>query len=76
VRHGSMHYLMYRDWEEFERFVVEVMDTRSAGELAPVLHRFARYLETLLGQVRMRAVLNDHPFDFLETNSQQPNDEQ
>jgi hypothetical protein len=33
-------------------------------ELTPVLHRFAAYFETLHGQINMRAVLADHPFDY------------
>lgn len=65
-RHGSMHFLMYRDWQVYERFVDEVMATGSVADLAPVLDRFACYLETLFGQVRMRAVLANHPFDYAE----------
>ena len=58
----TMHYLMHRDWEEFEAFVNEVVKTYDeAGNLAPVFHRFAGYLETLLNHVSMRAVLNDKP---------------
>ena len=60
-RQGAMHYLIYRDREEYERLVDEVVATRSAEELAPVLHRFACYLEALLGQVKMRAVLKSCP---------------
>jgi hypothetical protein len=56
----TMHLLMYRDWEEFEGFVAEVVKTYDElGNLQPVLHRFASYLETLLKHVSMRAVLND-----------------
>ena len=67
-RHGSMHFLMYKDWQVYERFVDEVMATGSVAELAPVLDRFACYLETLFGQVRMRAVLANHPFDESDTD--------
>lgn len=63
-REGSMRYLMYKDWETFERFVEEVAAARGAVELGPVLHRLNAYLETLFGQVNIRAVLSDHPFDF------------
>ena len=63
-REGSLRYLMYKDWEACERFIEEVEAARGAVELAPVLHRFGTYLETLHGQVNMRAVLSDHPFDF------------
>ena len=63
-RNGSLRYLMYKDWEAYERFVEEVGAARGAGELTPVLHRFATYLEALFGQINMRAVLADHPFDY------------
>lgn len=63
-REGSLRYLMYKDWESYERFVEEVAAARGAVELGPVLHRFAAYLETLFGQINMRAVLTDHPFDY------------
>jgi ribosomal protein S15P/S13E len=56
----TMHLLMYRDWGEFEEFVDEIVKTYDElGNLQPVLHRFASYLETLLKHVSMRAVLND-----------------
>lgn len=63
-REGSLRYLMYKDWEACERFMEEVAAARGAVEVTPVLHRFSAYLETLLGQVNMRAVLADHPFDY------------
>jgi hypothetical protein len=61
---GSLRYLMYKDWEACERFIEEVGAARGAVELSPVLHRFAAFVETLFGQVSMRAVLADSPFDF------------
>jgi hypothetical protein len=61
---GAMRHLMYKDWESFERFVTEITAARGAGELAPVLHRFATYLDALFNQISMRAVLADHPFDY------------
>ena len=63
-REGSLRYLMYKDWEACERFIEEVEAARGAVELAPVLHRFGTYLETLHGQVNMRTVLAEHPFDY------------
>ncbi|MFN2454550.1 MAG: hypothetical protein ABR577_10045 [Pyrinomonadaceae bacterium] len=63
-REGSLRYLMYKDWEACERFIEEVAASRGAVELTPVLHRFGAYLETLHGQINMRAVLADHPFDY------------
>jgi hypothetical protein len=60
---GGQRHLMYKDWEALERFSEEVDSARGAGELSRTLHRFETYLETLFGQVNMRAVLADHPFD-------------
>ncbi|MEJ7713850.1 MAG: hypothetical protein WKF84_29395 [Pyrinomonadaceae bacterium] len=69
---GSLRYLMYKDWETYERFAEEVNKAHGAVELAPVLHRFDCYLETLLGQVRMRAVLVNQPLEFLADESLSP----
>lgn len=63
---GSLRYLMFKDWESCERFLEEVGAARGFGELSPVLHRFAAYLEALRSQVNMRAVLLNHPFDYPE----------
>ena len=69
-REGSLRYLMYKDWEACERFMEEVGAARGAVELTPVLHRFGAYLETLHGQVNMRAVLANHPFEYPELEEQ------
>jgi len=50
-------YLFYKDTETVERFVEEITITRSNKDLVPLLHRFGAYLDTLLGQVKLRAVL-------------------
>ncbi len=65
-RNESMACLMYSDWPQFESFCERIkVPATSAAELAPVLHQFRCYLETLLGQVRMRAVLaNVFPIQF------------
>lgn len=63
-RDASLKYLMYKDWDAYEQFLEEVIVARTMGEIMDVLHRFAVFLETLLGQVNMRAVLADHPFDY------------
>jgi len=60
---GSLRLLMYKDREPFERFVEEAEAAEGPAELAAVLHRFEAFLETLFGQVNMRAVLADHPFE-------------
>lgn len=59
----ALKYLMYKDWETMERFVEEVIRTNNKTDLVPILHRFGAYLETLFGQVNMRAVLANHPFE-------------
>ena len=59
---GSMHFLFYKDKETVERFVEEILVTSNKKDLVPILHRFGAYLETLFGQVNMRTVLANHPF--------------
>ena len=57
-RNTSMHYLMYRDWGNFERLSAELARAvKHESERAPLLHQFLCYLETLLGQVKLRGVL-------------------
>ena len=65
-RNESLEYLMYSDWPQFESFSERIkVPATSATELEPVLNQFRCYLETLLGQVRMRAVLaNVFPIRF------------
>lgn len=59
-RGESLEYLMYSDWPQFEGFCEMIsLSTEDAPKLGPVLHQFQCYLETLLGQVRMRSVLAD-----------------
>jgi hypothetical protein len=43
--------------------VEEIESVRAPGELTQALHRFEAFLETLFGQVNMRAVLAEFPFD-------------
>jgi hypothetical protein len=62
--YGSMKYLMYKDLETVERFIEEVLLTKNSADLVPTLHRFGAYLETLFGQVKMRVVLMNHPFEY------------
>lgn len=57
-RRECLHYLMYRDWEEFERFADALeLCYDSEGEMRVLLNKLSCYVETLLGQVAMRAVL-------------------
>jgi hypothetical protein len=60
---GSVKYLFYKDSDQVERFVEEVMIAKQNQELVPILHRFGAYLDTLFGQVSLRAVLSNHPFE-------------
>ena len=59
---GSVGYLFYKDTETVERFVEEILVTTENKDLVPILHRFGAFLETLFGQVNLRAVLEKHPF--------------
>jgi hypothetical protein len=77
-RADSMQFLMYSDWPEFESFCERIgAAAENIASEAALLHQFHCYLETLLGQVRMRAVFADasgenfsSPFDgFLEGTS-------
>lgn len=59
-RYEHMHLLMYRDWEEFERFADALEENYESVEtFARLLHAFSCYLTTLHGQVSLRAVLSD-----------------
>ena len=58
-REETMHFLMYKDWGEFGRFVDEVKRAfEEMEEFDAVLHGFAQYLSTLIHHVGMREVLN------------------
>ncbi len=59
----SLEFLFYKDKETIERFVEEILITKNKKDLVPILHRFGAYLETLFGQVNMRIVLAEHPFE-------------
>ncbi len=61
---GSMKFLMYKDTETVERFIEELFRTQNESDLIALLHRFGAYIETLFGQVNMRTILSDHPFEM------------
>jgi hypothetical protein len=79
-RNESMECLMYSDWPQFESFCERILvASTDFPTLVEVLHQFQCYLETLLSQVRMRAVLaeqtpfsNDAPtsFEFSESHAE------
>jgi hypothetical protein len=72
-RNDSMECLMYSDWPQFEGFCEQInAGVSETAELEHVLHQFRCYLETLLGQVRMRAVLTEvFPIQFGADNISQ-----
>jgi hypothetical protein len=55
-RRETMQFLMYSDWPQFESFCKNLTASNDP-DLKNVFHQFRCYLETLLGQVRMRGVL-------------------
>jgi hypothetical protein len=58
-REETMHFLMYKDWGEFGRFVDEVQRAfEEMEDFECVLHGFAQYLSTLIHHVGMREVLH------------------
>lgn len=71
-RADQMHNLMYRDWADCEAFVEGITASRNSGELQPLLHQFALYLETLIRHVGMRAVLAGHPPEHYGTDEASP----
>jgi hypothetical protein len=61
----SLECLRYSDCPQFEGFCERIQLAATPQELEPVVHQFRCYVETLLGQVRMRAVLaNVFPIEF------------
>lgn len=63
-RNESLECLNYSDWPQFESFCETINVARTSWlQLEPVLHQFRCYVETLLGQVKRRAVLNQKPAD-------------
>lgn len=58
-RREGMRFLMRRDWEMFDAFENEIVAAKDAGEFDYAARKLLVGLETLLGQVRMRAVFND-----------------
>ncbi len=60
---GPVRFLFYKDKETLERFNEEIRSTSDEKDLISILHRFGAYLETLFGQINMRSVLAQHPFE-------------
>lgn len=66
-RNRTQHFLFYKDKETIERFIEEVLIAKNKKDLVPILHRFSAYIETLFGQVNMRVVLANNPFEYPQT---------
>jgi hypothetical protein len=57
-REETMHFLMYKDWGEFGRYVDDVKRAfEEMEEFEAVLHEFSQYLRTLIHHVGMRESL-------------------
>ena len=56
---GPLHYLMYKDWDEFEDIAREITSSYGSARHCFVAHCFVAYLEALINQVQMRAVLHE-----------------
>jgi hypothetical protein len=57
-REETMHFLMYKDWGEFGRYVDDVKRAfEEMEEFETVLHEFSQYLRTLIHHVGMRESL-------------------
>jgi hypothetical protein len=56
---GPLHYLMYKDWDEFEDIAREVTSSYGSARHGFIAHCFGAYLEALINQVQMRSVFNE-----------------
>ena len=65
-KQGYMRYLIYRDLAEFDTFSDQILEARTEFDLWPLLGQFTRYLETLVGHVQMRGVLQNHTLQLVE----------
>jgi len=72
-RNESMELLMYTDWPQFENLCEKIDSPPHDQHPGAAHHQFRCYLETLLGQVRMRAVLaNVFPLGFGDDHFSSP----
>jgi hypothetical protein len=55
-RESSLRDLMYRDWDEFERFSDALITAGDRMEVRTLLKKFGSYLETLIQEVSKRSV--------------------
>ncbi|MGI8996816.1 MAG: hypothetical protein ACR2GW_09125 [Pyrinomonadaceae bacterium] len=66
-RKGTMCYLMYKDWEECERFIERLAKPQTPATFGPLLENLSCYLETLLIHVQRRSALSDSALHFSDT---------
>jgi hypothetical protein len=58
-RESSLPFLMYRDWEEFQRFSDSTITASNPIELRILLRKFVGFLETLVQEVSKRGILHE-----------------
>lgn len=68
----SLKFLMYRDWDDFEKFMEEIIVASGRSELYDVLHRFEVFLEALLGEINKRSVLLNYRGEEIDTGGIEP----
>jgi len=56
-RETSLKHLMFKDWEEYEKFLDEIAGSKTREILRFALHRFRVFMEALHGEVSKRSVL-------------------
>jgi hypothetical protein len=56
-RETSLKHLMFKDWEEYEKFLDEIAGSKTREMLRFALHRFRVFMEALHGEVSKRSVL-------------------
>ena len=63
-KEGSMRWLMYKDWQEYQALAEPIIESIQLGENpTDLLHRLGCYLQTLLAHVKARGVLADLIFE-------------
>jgi hypothetical protein len=67
--HDTIYHLMYKDWDEFTDIAKEVTASYGSARHGFMLHCFVMYLDALINQVQMRAVLNDPSLGLPESKS-------
>ena len=66
-RESSLRYLLYRDWEEIDRFYDAIAAAGNRIEIRTLLRKLTSFLETLVVEVSKRSVLSEHAVDSTDT---------